>query len=379
MSTAAPPKLDDPNPRAFKHWFDSAYLDRMANAVRASTSAFDEPAFRAALGHLDTLELKDRVRAIAAALHTSLKLPFPQAADALVATLGPPVDPSLPNQFQMGVWPMVHFVGQYGLEHFEPSLAALHAMTQRMSAEFDIRPFLIRYPDATLARLQVWVADDSEHVRRLVSEGTRPRLPWGARLQSFIADPSPILPLLERLKDDPSAYVRRSVGNNLNDIAKDHPALVLRLAKSWLGRSAETDWVVKHGCRTLLKRGNTEALALFGWAETATVQIKNLELKNPTFPIGAHLEFVFELQHDGDGPCDLRLEYAIDYLKSNGKHNRKVFKITENSYHPGEVYRISRRQSFQDMTTRKHYPGLHRLAIVVNGKDSGGVEFEVVS
>lgn len=361
-----------------KDVYSDAFFEHFTTILAKAVPKFNKLSFLNAVQdeQWPARELKQRMKHIASVLQRTLPGTYKDqlgAIDRIIAHL----KENRRNDHGFEYMFFAEFVELFGPPHVEASLRAMESITQFTSCEFAVRPFIKAHPEQLMRQMLAWSEHPEHTVRRFSSEGCRPRLPWGMALHALQKDPSPILPILENLKNDSSEFVRRSVANNLNDIAKDHPALVLRIAKSWLGRSAETDWVVKHGCRTLLKRGNTEALALFGWAETAAVQIKNLELKNPTFAIGAHLEFAFELQHDGDGPCDLRLEYAIDYLKSNGKHNRKVFKITENSYHPGEVYRISRRQSFQDMTTRKHYPGLHRLAIVVNGKDHENIEFEI--
>ncbi len=362
-----------------KDVYNAAFFEQFTATLSQFVPEFDKRTFLKAVqdAQWPARELKQRMKHIATVLHRTLPGTY-QDQIGIIDRIITHLKENRRSDHGFEYMFFAEFVELFGSPHVESSVRAMESITQFTSCEFAVRPFIKAHPELLMRQMLAWSEHPEHTVRRFSSEGCRPRLPWGMALHAMQKDPSPILPILENLKNDPSEFVRRSVANNLNDIAKDHPELVLQLAKSWLGRSAETDWVVKHGCRTLLKRGNAEALALFGWAETAAVQIKNLTLKSPVFPIGAHLEFVFELAHDGDGPCDLRLEYAIDYLKSNGKHNRKVFKITENKYHPGEVYRISRRQSFQDMTTRKHYPGLHRLAIVVNGKESGGVEFKVV-
>ncbi|MDZ4679658.1 MAG: hypothetical protein SH848_03665 [Saprospiraceae bacterium] len=361
-----------------KDVYNDAFFEHFTTILAKAVPKFNKQSFLNAVQdeQWPARELKQRMKHIATVLHRTLPGTYGNqlsVLDRIIVHLSE--NRSSDHGFEYMFF--AEFVELFGPPHVEASLRAMESITQFASCEFAVRPFIKAHPELLMRQMLAWSEHPEHTVRRFSSEGCRPRLPWGMALHAMQRDPSPILPILENLKSDPSEFVRRSVANNLNDIAKDHPALVLSLAKSWLGQSAETDWVVKHGCRTLLKRGNAEALALFGWMEMATVQIKDLALKSYVLPIGAHLEFAFELQHHGDAPCDLRLEYAIDYLKSNGKHNRKVFKITENRYHPGEVYRISRRQSFQDMTTRKHYPGLHRLAIVVNGKEGGGVEFEV--
>lgn len=367
------------NPNAFKHWFDEAYVDRLVGSLRAVHPGFDEAGFRRDVAPLTTLELKDRVRLITGALKPALRLPFPEAAAVLVATLGPPVDPSVPNQFQMGVWPLVHYVGLFGIEYFDASMSALHAMTQRMSAEFDVRPFLIQQPARTLARLQQWAEDPSEHVRRLVSEGTRPRLPWGAHLPAFIADPSPILPLLERLKDDPSPYVRKSVGNNLNDIAKDHPGVVLDLCARWLRETAASErrGVVKAALRTLVKQGDPTALALLGHGGSDDLAVLGF-VAPAQARVGDSLLFSFDLHNRGDQPVSAQVDYRIHHAGARGLRPPKVFKLKAVSLAPGARIAVEKRHSLKPVTTRRLYPGLHRLEVFVNGVVLAGQGFELV-
>ncbi len=361
-----------------KDVYNPAFFEHFTSILAKAVPGFEQQAFLRAV-HDETWpdrELKQRMKHIAAVLHRLLPGSYDEQLDAIGHIISVLIQ-NRRSDHGFEYMFFAEFVELFGTPHVEASLRAMEFITQFASCEFAVRPFIKAHPELVMQQMMAWSEHPEHTVRRFSSEGCRPRLPWGMALHALQKDPTPILPILENLKNDPSEFVRRSVANNLNDIAKDHPDLVLRLAKNWLGQSSETDWVVKHGCRTLLKRGNVEALALFGWSEMAGVQIGNLKLTNDVIPIGAQLEFAFELQHNGDTACDLRLEYAIDYLKSNGKHNRKVFKITENTYLPGQVYHISRRQSFQNMTTRKHYPGLHRLTIVVNGKDYERIEFEI--
>jgi hypothetical protein len=190
-------------------------------------------------------------------------------------------------------------------------------------------------------------------------------------------DPSPILPVLERLKNDPAETVRRSVANNLNDISKDHPDLALKIAAGWLGDNPDTDWIVRHACRGLLKKGHPEALLLFGYDQAQeSAVVENLQC-SPTVQIGGQLDFSFMVRNAQNESANIRLEYAIDYLTSSGKISHKVFKIKEFQLQPGAVEVFSKYQRFTDFTTRKHFPGAHRLAIVVNGKEAAALEFRV--
>ena len=364
---------------AFKNWFSPERASALGEALRQIHPGFDLAAYTEALSPLPELELKDRVRLISTALHAGLKLPFPEASRALVATLGSPVDPRVPNSFQMMVWPLTHYVGTYGLEHFEASMAALHAMTQRATAEFDIRPFLKRHPAATLAVLERWTADPSEHVRRLVSEGSRPRLPWGERLTAFIADPSPVLPLLERLRDDPSPYVRRSVANNLNDIAKDHPDRVVELTSRWLADAPtpERKALVRHALRSLVKAGHPGALAVLGHGGTGTLTLRGLTAPGEV-RVGETLPFAFTLHNDGDTAASAVVDYRIVHAGARGARAPKVFKGLTLELAAGESRRIERRHSLRVVTTRRLYPGPHRLEVQVNGEVQAGLDFNLL-
>jgi 3-methyladenine DNA glycosylase AlkC len=217
---------------------------------------------------------------------------------------------------------------------------------------------------------------ENENVRRFASEGCRPRLPWAMALPQFKKDPSPIIPILAQLKDDESEFVRRSVANNLNDISKDNPDLVLKLSKKWLGKSERRNWIIKHASRTMLKAGNKRALMLFGYGNPKRINVQNFEVKTKKVKIGDYLKFSFKLNVKNSQKSKLRLEYAIDYLKANNLHNKKVFQISENIYSPGDHF-FSKKHSFAEMTTRKHYPGLHKVSIVVNGEIKSTQSFQV--
>lgn len=268
------------------------------------------------------------------------------------------------------------YIERFGINHYSESIEAMEKLTQFITCEFAVRPFILKYPDRTMSQMEEWALHESHHVRRLASEGCRPRLPWASALEDFKSDPTPILPILEKLKRDPSEYVRRSVANNLNDIAKDHPDLVLETCGRWIGISENTNRLVKHACRTLLKRAHPQALALFDYPEPNNVEIVEFEY-DKSVKTGESFEFRFNIQNSGEAPIKLRIEYGIDYLKSNGTHNRKIFQLSEKELMPGVKTEHKRTQSFRNMTTRKHYPGPHQLAIIINGKELAIGEFEL--
>jgi 3-methyladenine DNA glycosylase AlkC len=335
-------------------------LHGLADAIAEVDPQFDRQAFLSLVqsGGWEERELKDRMHHVTRCLHQTLPSDFPAALDILKRIV-----PSL-----RGFYPFVcsDYVECYGLEHWELSMPALAFFTQFGSSEFAVRPFIARDPARAMAVLASWVDDPNHHVRRLASEGCRPSLPWGMALPMFQQDPTPILPILEKLKDDESEYVRKSVANNLNAISKDHPDLALDVAERWYGHSPRTDWIVRHALRTLLKAGNSRALALFGVAEQGRARVEELTLDRATLPIGEELHYQFTLQVGGEEPCQVRLELAVDYVKSKGQLSRKVFGIREDRFASGS-HVISRKFSFADRSTRQHYPGLHYLTVVVNG------------
>ncbi len=267
------------------------------------------------------------------------------------------------------------YIALYGIEDWDLSLAALGHLTQFVTAELAIRPFLDKDPDKVLPQMLLWAQHKNHHVRRLASEGGRPRLPWAMALPKFKKDPTPLLPILEILKDDPSETVRRSVANNLNDISKDNPGITLAVCERWHGRSPETDRIVKHACRGLLKAGDRRALAIFGYSDPTDMGVSNFKLSTNTVDIGGSLEFSFAL--DLKKKSKVRLEYAIHYVKANGQLSKKVFKITENEYQAGS-HSYNRKHSFADMSTRRHYPGLHRVSLNVNGEMKTEATFDLI-
>ena len=258
------------------------------------------------------------------------------------------------------------FVVCNGMNNFDTSMEALKFFTSNgTSSEFAIRPFILRNPVAAMDYMVSWAFDDHSDVRRFSSEGCRPRLPWAMALPDFKKDPTAVLPILHTLRADPSKFVQKSVANNLNDIAKDNPDTVLDFSEKWFGSDKNTDWIIKHGCRTLLKQGNTRALALFG---SSPVEVSNpkLALTKDQVDFGHSVEFTFEGFIEGDLPQSLRVEYAIDFMKANGKTSRKVFKISETKP-TAQKLSFKKSHKFVNYTTRKHYAGQHQVSIILNG------------
>lgn len=358
----AAPKLKD--------LFDERLVRELADELSRGDSSIDKVRFiELATRGLEQLELMQRAWHIAEAMHACLPTPFASAAHTLVASLGPELAATGDvGALSLRYMPHVFFVQKYGLEDFESAMHAQYELTKRFSAEFSIRPFLVRYPDATYARLEAWASDANVHVRRLVSEGTRPRLPWAPRLRAFQDDPQPVLALLERLKDDSERYVQRSVANSLNDVAKDHPDLVIEVCRRWMldARPGRT-WIVKHALRSLVKKGEQGALSIIGASGTPSVAVDLVELEPREVKLGGELRFAFSITSTVKQSQDLLVDYVVHFKKASGETRPKVFKLRRVEL--GAMDRIELRGavSFAKMTTRRHYTGRHGLDAMING------------
>lgn len=360
-----------------KDQFDVKLADQFARLIREVYPSFNQQEFvKRIKKDIPSLELKERIKIFAEAMHQFLPTDYPKSVNILIQILGPE-DGSKNNEFVHGfrLMPVEHFVSAYGLNHFDLSMQALYEITKRSTAEFAIRPFLIHYEKQTLKVLGQWVNDKNEHVRRLVSEGTRPRLPWAMRLPSFIANPKPTLKLLEELKDDPSEYVRRSVANHLNDITKDHPDLAVAVLKHWAKEaSKERLWIIRHALRSLIKQGHKEALTVLGF-KTPNVQVSNFKIQTPVVTFGKALLFSVDIQSQSDQ--QIVIDYVIHFVKANGTTRPKVFKLSTRTLNTGDVLHIDRKHNIQPITTRKYYAGMHRVEIQINGHVLGGGNFDL--
>jgi len=274
-------------------------------------------------------------------------------------------------------WVLDNFVEQYGLDDYETSIKAIEKITQFTSCEFAVRPFIIKYPKEMMKQMLLWSKHEHWGVRRLSSEGCRPRLPWAMALPALKQNPAPIIPILENLKNDISRFVRLSVANNLNDIAKDNPETVINLVKKWQGKSENVNWVIKHGSRTLLKQGNAEAMEIFGFGTVKNITIKDFKISTPKVKIGESLEFGFKLMNNSPRKAKVRLEYGIYYQKANKTLSKKVCKISEKEYAENSTTDITRKHSFRAVTTRVLHSGLHQVSIIINGKEFDKYDFEL--
>lgn len=342
-----------------KHLYNDALLEALCLEIAKLYGAFDPVGFINYVvdDNWADRELKQRMAHISHALHLFLPLEYCETIEILKTVS------SKFSGFEYMFFP--EFVALYGLEEYAASIPALEHFTEHSSSEFAVRPFIKKYGAKMMKQMNAWADSDNYHVRRLASEGCRSRLPWAMALPEFKKDPGPVLPILEKLKFDQSEFVRRSVANNLNDIAKDNPSTVVELAKCWMGISPEIDRLVKHGCRTLLKQAHPEIMALFGFPRPEHINLKNFAVQKRV-GMGESLEFSFVLHSTERALGKLRIEYAIDFMKHNGKCSRKIFQISE-SENSGSEKTINKSYSFRQISTRKYYAGTHRLAVLVNG------------
>jgi 3-methyladenine DNA glycosylase AlkC len=347
---------------ALKEMFNAARYRQIADLLADAHPGFDRRRFvTIATRGLDELTLLQRVRRATEACHATLPPDFP-AAVAILRRIAP----RLPAGFT-GIF-LPDFVGQYGHGHFPEAMTALKFFTPWSSAEFAIREFLKRDLVRTLAVMEQWSHDENEHVRRLASEGCRPRLPWSFRLDALIADPSPTAPILDHLHADPSLYVRKSVANHLNDISRDHPDWMLAKLRSWDLAHPHTRWIAKRAARTLIKAGNQAALILFDFGGRPAVKLTRFKVTPGRLKLGGTLEFAFALTSTSVRPQPLAVDYIIHYVKAAGGTSRKVFKLRELTLAPGGTQAIRKRQVIRNFTTRKHHPGRHLIEVQVNGR-----------
>lgn len=345
-------------------------VDCIIGALLAAGADFQADTFRRdALQPLQWLELKERVRHLVAVMGTHLPPSFPDASAILSNIRNHWPDHSHDKRLMFAAWPVIDYVAAYGLYHPAVALPLLRHLTPLFTAEFAIRPFLETHPDETYNQMLLWCLDPNPHVRRLASEGIRPRLPWGKQLPQYIADPTPVISLLENLKDDPSDYVRRSVANNLNDISKNHPELVIDTCHRWKSEKvAARQWIIRHATRTLVKRGHPEVFPLLGFTRSPKLEITPPALSSHHLHLGDTLTFTTRITSTSAKKQHIVIDYAVHYMKANGKPAPKVFKWKNLRLKPGQSVTLEKPHPFKPITTRRHHPGTHKIQILVNGK-----------
>lgn len=374
---------------AFKNMFNEQFFDNFTKDLKLVINDFDAHDFVSQVmdSEWENREYKQRIAHITTILQKFLPADYKDAITKIIELLDY-VEKANPDfskiddtkfglTLEYGAI-LDNYVEQYGLDDYETSIKAIEKITQFTSCEFATHPFIVRYPEAMMAQMLVWSNHQHWGVRRLASEGCRPRLPWAMALPDLKKNPAPIIPILENLKNDPAKSVRLSVANNLNDIAKDNPETVIELAKKWHGESKEVDWIIKHGCRTLLKSGNPEIMELFGLGSVKGISIENFQISTPKVKVGNSLEFSFNLLNKSKEKAKIRLEYGIYYQKANGTLAKKVHKISEKEYAENSTRQITRKHSFKVVTTRKFHLGLHQVAVIINGNEFEKYNFELI-
>lgn len=361
-----------------KDQLNDAVVKSISNQIKSVWPSFNATSFKKNLvGHLEPYTLTERSEKIATVLAKYLPSQYSKSVHIVIKSFGPESKAKEMSGYDCFYYmPFCHWVAANGLDHFDASIKAMAAITKRFTAEWPIRPFIIKYEKETLAQLQQWAASPNHHLRRLVSEGTRPRLPWASRLPKFQKNPRRVLKLLTLLKADPVLYVRRSVANNLNDISKDNPDLVLTTLKKWQTMDTpEMKWQTKHALRTLLKQGNPEALALLGFTINPKIIVSTIKLNTTKIKQGEYLNFKFSVTSNRKTVQRLMIDYKIHFMKANGKTMPKVFKLTKREITDNETIEINTKQSFKKIGTRKMYSGKHGIEIMINGVSFGTKQF----
>ncbi len=351
---------------AFKNFINATVVKKMGAAFHAAYPSFNQKRFLKIISQLDSLELKARVLLLTEGLRAELPKKYSEDATIIKKVL------SEKKLKGFELWPVSEYISQFGTDHFDKSMDLMYEMTQAFTSEFAIRPFLNKDPEAILEKLEKWIEDENVHIRRWISEGTRPLLPWGGKIQSFIRRPA-TLHLLEKLKYDEELYVRKSVANHLNDISKDHPELLIKTLKSWVKNAPpehkdKIDWIKKQGLRTLIKKGHRGALGLMGVTGEAKVNLKNFKTNQKNYKMGDTLAFEFLIESTSLKPQDLIVDYLINFVKANGSRSAKVFKLKALTLKAGEKVIVKKNHSLKRITTMTFFKGEHEVQIQVNGK-----------
>lgn len=364
---------------ALKDLYSIAFYETFAKGLKFELPEFDETLFFEKIfdSSWDILELKGRMRHTAIVLHSFFSGDVLSDLES-IKRLVPQLQKLGVKNSNLEYMFLPDYIELYGQEHIESAFETFEEITSFTSCEFAIRPFILKNPDFAIPKMFEWCSHSNEHVRRLASEGCRPRLPWAMALPQLKQNPEPIIPIIEHLLFDESEYVRRSVANNLNDISKDHPELVLQFAQKWMGNNGNTDRLIKHACRTLLKSSYPGIMDQFGLGLrenniNVTMQLAQRQVANE-----GDLFFEMRLENTSMEVLKLRLEYAMYFLRQNGTWSKKVFKISEREAQKQESIVINKKHSFRYITTRKYYKGVHFLSVIVNGIEFHKSEFELI-
>lgn len=356
---------------ALKNVIDKKFFHTLANLLSKELPSLNTEQFiQTGTKDIDSLELKHRIRHTTKVLHQFLPKDYRKSVEILKNV-------SLNfNGLPHFVFP--DYVGQYGLEDFDYSLESLKFFTERSTSEFAVREFLRVDFDKTLSVMKKWSTDKNYHVRRLSSEGCRPRLPWSFQLKNLIKDPSPVVPILENLKADEELYVRKSVANHLNDISKDHPQFVLDLLKKWDLTNERTAWIAKQATRTLIKKCHPGSFALLGFNPNIEIEVEDFKLSKKKIQLGESITFSFVVRSTTFKDQKLSIDYVVHYVKKSGKLSPKVFKLKNIELAGKDEIKITKKHNFKNFTTRVHYEGEHKIEIVINGKSVTTQKFNLI-
>jgi 3-methyladenine DNA glycosylase AlkC len=355
-----------------KEMFNKNYYEHLANALKDVYKPFDAKGFQQKVTtHLSELSLNQRMRNTSIVLKEFLPTDYTKSIELLSEVI---------KITQSGYTNLLFpdFVSQFGHADFNTSMKALKHFTQFGSSEFAIREFLKRNFDKTIKVMYTWSEDKNHHVRRLSSEGSRPRLPWSFKLDEVINNPKITQPILNNLKADNELYVRKSVANHLNDITKENADYMLSLITSWDKTNPHTAWIIKHASRTLIKKGHSGSLSVFDFEKNPKIKLENLKLSTKKLKLGEALEFSFDIVSEKTTSQKLVIDYVIHYCKKSGELSPKVFKLKELELASKNTEHLKKKQVFKDFTTRKHFAGKHLLEIQVNGKRLIQSAFELI-
>ena len=361
-----------------KNVYSVSFFEKLTTSIEEVLPAFDKQEFVENIfaNGWEEKELKERMRHVTLTLNKYLTDDFDKDVEFLLELI--PILKRIGfGSDHLAFIFLPDYIEVYGVDYYERSVSAMEEITQFITCEFAVRPFFLKYHEQMTQQMLQWSLHENLHVRRLASEGIRPRLPWAMAVPILKTNPEPIFPILENLKDDSSEYVRRSVANNLNDISKDHQKEVITLIKKWNKDTKERQKLIKHAARTLLKQGNKEVMSLFGFGAVDLIQINNLTVKTPLVRVGEYMEFEFELINNNESDSKIRLEYAIYFLKANGTWSKKVFKISEKNYPANSNTIVNKKQSFKPITTRRYYEGKHEVSVIINGVEFQKLAFQI--
>lgn len=353
----------------FKNMINDKVAKQMAQAIARNYLSFDQKSFlKNITKELEPLELKGRVIFLA----TKLKELLPEDQRKALLILKGAIkqnDGDSVGLSGFSVWPFTEYVARFGLPEFDLSMKVLKEMTKVFTAEFAVRSFFLSDEKRVLEHFKEWVKDENEHVRRLVSEGARPLLPWGQKLPHFVKDPTITWELLEILKNDSAEYVRKSVANHLNDHTKNHPDFVVKKLLEWQKEAKDNkdlDWLIRHASRTLIKKGHAKAFLLHG-VEAGKIEVVSQKILTKKVKLGEALEVEVCIVNRTKKSLKVILDNEISLLKANGSHNIKCFKGKSVILNGGQESKVTLRIPLKPVTTRTYYNGKHYWNIKVNG------------